>query len=137
MKIKVSDATAVQLDWLVAKACNQPATIQPNYRYYGTPNQQLTGYSIYLEPPERDEFGVVDYTPSTSWAQGGPIIDTEIHALDHMQSDRVCAIINRRDMQNGGFTYGYGTTPLIAAMRCLVASKLGDEVEVPDELKEN
>jgi hypothetical protein len=27
-----------------------------------------------------------------------------------------------------------GPTPLVAAMRCFVASKLGDEVEVPDEL---
>ena len=30
--------------------------------------------------------------------------------------------------------YFDGPTPLIAAMRCYVASKLGDEVEVPDEL---
>jgi hypothetical protein len=28
----------------------------------------------------------------------------------------------------------FGPTPLIAAMRCYVISKLGDEVEVPDEL---
>jgi len=28
-----------------------------------------------------------------------------------------------------------GPTPLIAAMRCYVASKLGDEVEIPEELK--
>ena len=28
----------------------------------------------------------------------------------------------------------HGPTPLIAAMRCYVASKLGDEVDVPDEL---
>jgi hypothetical protein len=28
----------------------------------------------------------------------------------------------------------YGSTPLIAAMRCYVASKLGDEVEIPQEL---
>jgi len=27
-----------------------------------------------------------------------------------------------------------GTTPLIAAMRCYVASKLGDEVDIPTEL---
>jgi hypothetical protein len=27
-----------------------------------------------------------------------------------------------------------GPTPLIAAMRCYVASKMGDEVDVPDEL---
>jgi len=29
--------------------------------------------------------------------------------------------------------YYYGSTPLIAAMRCYVASKLGDEVELPEE----
>ena len=29
-----------------------------------------------------------------------------------------------------------GTTPLIAAMRCYVASKLGDSVEIPKELTE-
>jgi hypothetical protein len=28
----------------------------------------------------------------------------------------------------------YGPTPLVAAMRCYVASQLGDEVDVPDEL---
>lgn len=27
-----------------------------------------------------------------------------------------------------------GPTPLIAAMRCYVASKLGDEVDIPEEL---
>jgi hypothetical protein len=29
----------------------------------------------------------------------------------------------------------YGNTPLIAAMRCYVASKMGDEIEIPEELK--
>ncbi len=29
----------------------------------------------------------------------------------------------------------HGPTPLIAAMRCYVASKLGDEIEIPEELK--
>lgn len=33
--------------------------------------------------------------------------------------------------ETGGY---YGPTPLIAAMRCFVASKLGDEVEIPEEL---
>jgi hypothetical protein len=28
-----------------------------------------------------------------------------------------------------------GTTPLIAAMKCFVASVLGDEVDVPEEFK--
>ena len=34
-----------------------------------------------------------------------------------------------------GWVYGWGTTPLIAAMRCYVASKLGDNIELPEELK--
>jgi hypothetical protein len=34
-----------------------------------------------------------------------------------------------------GSIYADGSTPLIAAMRCYVASKLGDEVEIPEELK--
>jgi hypothetical protein len=33
-------------------------------------------------------------------------------------------------------TYGYGPTPLIAAMRCYVASKLGDDIEIPEGLKQ-
>jgi hypothetical protein len=28
----------------------------------------------------------------------------------------------------------YGPTPLVAAMRCYVASRLGAEVEIPDQL---
>ena len=28
----------------------------------------------------------------------------------------------------------YGPTPLIAAMRCYCCAKLGDEVDIPDEL---
>jgi hypothetical protein len=28
----------------------------------------------------------------------------------------------------------YGPTPLIAAMRCYVASKMGDDIELPEEL---
>jgi hypothetical protein len=36
-------------------------------------------------------------------------------------------------MDNVNF-FETGTTPLIAAMRCYVASKLGDEVELPEEL---
>ncbi|NDB69110.1 MAG: DUF2591 domain-containing protein, partial [Methylocystaceae bacterium] len=30
----------------------------------------------------------------------------------------------------------YGATPLIAAMRCYVASKLGNEIQIPQEITE-
>jgi len=63
---------------------------------------------------------------STDWAQGGPII----------QREEVCVLAPVRGLWrsiNNGRTQ-YGPTPLIAAMRCYVASKLGDEVDIPEEL---
>ena len=65
-------------------------------------------------------------SPSTDWAQGGPIIEREridvYYFLDGWGAEK-----------STGPMYS-GSTPLIAAMRCYVASKLGDEVAVPDEL---
>jgi hypothetical protein len=77
---------------------------------------------------------------STDWAQGGPIIEREGIALDCL---RTCFVIDSwvaaSEMVREGdydspvikFT---GPSPLVAAMRCYVASKLGDQVEVPNEL---
>jgi len=65
---------------------------------------------------------------STSWAQGGPIIEREKITLE-WTGEGWNAYIRHDD------EYPDGPTPLIAAMRCYVASKLGDEVEIPEELK--
>ena len=74
---------------------------------------------------------------STDWAQGGPIIEREKINLSAYELDD-------DGLENPGWqawpNYGMsdwflsGNTPLIAAMRCYVASKLGDEVEIPEEL---
>ena len=69
------------------------------------------------------------YAPSTNWAQGGPIIERE--KLDVFCSGNVWDASTGDRHPNVIKT---GTTPLIAAMRCYVASKLGDEVEIPTEL---
>ena len=85
------------------------------------------------------------YRPSTDWSQGGPIIEREQIGLDPVYCDgkldgwRAAGHDLEYD-ENGEYIDGsdhmqYGPTPLIAAMRCLVASKLGDEVEIPEELK--
>ena len=73
------------------------------------------------------------YTPSTDWAQGGPLIEREGISVDRAGlawtadlSDSVGGYIEHTES---------GPTPLIAAMRCYVASKLGDEVEIPENLK--
>lgn len=111
MKIKISEATPIQLDWLVAK-----------YERY----QNITG--IHPQGRIRIISGQF-FNPSTDWAQGGPIIEREKHIAPlwepSIQSWYAC---------NSKGTGAHPTSPLIAAMRCYVASKLGDEVEIPDEL---
>ena len=64
---------------------------------------------------------------STDWALAGPIIERERIATwgdGDLYWEAEC-----------GWAWAKGPTPLIAAMRCYVTLKLGDEVEVPEELK--
>ena len=117
MKIKTSELEGDALERLVAK-CN------------GISREDY--YETFNEP----------YTPSIDWAQGGPIIEREFISIFDLPSGIDVT-------QHPTFTEGdlweaeicptgedsiryCGPTPLIAAMRCYVASKLGDEVDVPD-----
>jgi hypothetical protein len=66
------------------------------------------------------------YTPSTDWAQGGPIIEREMITVGPAK-------------HQGFMAWGWpkkegswGDSPLQAAMRCYVASKLGYEIEIPE-----
>ena len=68
------------------------------------------------------------FEPHLDWAQGGPIIERERINLVGDGGDRWMA----DDSIHMSY---YGPTPLIASMRCYVASKLGDEVEIPEELQ--
>ena len=65
---------------------------------------------------------------STDWALAGPIIEREKIAIDW---DHDCWNASTDDLP----AYYSAETPLIAAMRCYVASKLGDEVEI-NEMEE-
>ena len=72
---------------------------------------------------------------STDWAQGGPIIEREGISIV-LDWDVVGEFSwGATRIEQSVVSQAEGTTPLIAAMRCYVASKLGDEVEIPDELK--
>ena len=72
------------------------------------------------------------FTPSTNWSQGGPIIEREKIDLNHYRMPDLTAMW---DASIDSWETDYaGTTPLIAAMRCFVASKLGDTVDIPEEL---
>lgn len=74
------------------------------------------------------------YNPSTNWAQGGPIIERERIATNPSNDWRLGVWIAYYCGPKTSHSM-YGPTPLIAAMRCFVASKLGDDIELPKELK--
>jgi len=66
---------------------------------------------------------------STDWSQGGPIIEAcMIDVGTYRGAWRAARHVGSAP------TYGYGPKPLVAAMRCYVASKLGDDVEIPEAL---
>lgn len=75
---------------------------------------------------------------STDRTQGGSIIDREdISTVLLYGTTWGATTYNVRDIvldRNEAHYQGIGPTRLIAAMRCFVASKFGDEVELPKEL---
>ena len=132
MKIKTSELTGAALDWAVAK-CEDETDVLFAYRQYGKLLVRQAG----CHETHDSEW---PYEPSTDWAQGGPIIEREKLCVGHKhQADpEYCPVndpaTNCWARTTAGGYLSYGPTPLIAVMRCYVASKLGDEVEIPNEL---
>ena len=112
MKIKTSELTGPALDWAVAK-CDGFTPHQTCM--YDTPTLWRNGHR---------------YSPSTDWSEGGPIIERELIELTTRGESLDMWVAKSPDW----YAPAFGPTPLIAAMRCYVASKLGDEVEIPEEL---
>lgn len=112
--VKVSEAVGQALDYLVAKC--EDVEIEHI-------NDGITRCILRVTP-----FTGM-YRPSTDWSQGGPIIEREKIATVYRAGEYWLAYTF-----DGAEFEGIGPTPLIAAMRCYVASKLGDELEVPEEL---
>lgn len=118
--MKTSELTGPALDWAVAKC---------------------EGYDLTTNWPYRQ---IPEY--STRWSQGGPIIEREkidvAYAPENEGEDWYANMYWRGADCVPGYPIsetfrcgGDGHTPLIAAMRCYVASKLGDEIEIPEKLK--
>lgn len=73
---------------------------------------------------------------STDWLLGGPIIEREKIEIRprHRETEAVAPWGAFIRLGRSDFLFADGPTPLTAAMRCYVASKLGDEVDIPEEL---
>ena len=83
-----------------------------------------------LHPGSSSEYVEARDNYSTCWNKGGPIIEQERIGLTYSDSIPCWYATS----QQGRRFLRLGDTPLIAAMRCVVASRLGDEVDIPEEL---
>lgn len=146
-QIKISELVGPALDWAVAQ-------------YSGTVKLSLSDFSFQIR-----KYGFIQlrsggtYSPSTDWKQAGDIIGLEGIAIRKHSAGTWYAMLSAdlgdgehaswsQFTARGGERYGVeswavkkrqqrfcGETPLIAAMRCYVASKAKSEtVEVPDVL---
>ena len=134
MKIKTSELTGAALDWAVAKCEGvKGAHIYKGLQWPVPPHSDYVAVGL-------DMCGNQDVLAySTDWSQGGPIIEREkIKVFPNVGGTWTAQVKTHAEdgTASGQIIWhsGSGLTPLIAAMRCYVASKLGDEVEVPNEI---
>jgi len=110
MKVKTSELIGPALDWAVAK-CER--------------------WAVSVDEFLKTQLANSKFAYSTVWAKGGPIVEREkIGTL--WEARNVWSASTKWDDPAKVF---YGKTKLIAAMRCYVASKLGEEIEIPEELR--
>ena len=110
--MKTSELTGAALDWAVAKCEGIRLGL---WKYLCTSNRRGMGYRY-----------------STDWSRGGPIIEREGIELCRLKDGEWRGQLYEEGIDK--IHREYGATPLIAAMRCYVASKMGDDIELPEEL---
>lgn len=143
--MKTSELIGAQLDWAVAKCEGSAPAIT-------TVHEQADRFrsAVHFDgskPPQENIDAVIarlklriycnedritlipEY--STDWAQGGPIIGREKISIRQWLTP---PIVHAYMPIDGAQWSSDGDSPLIAAMRCYVASKLGDTVYIPEEL---
>lgn len=115
MKHKTADLEGNLLDAAVAKA--------EGHEYSIAREPDALGGNVWIFLDRWP--GKAPWSPSRSWQHAGPIIERERIKVQPEDEYWLAAIFN----PPGG--YAEGPTALIAAMRAFVASKLGEEVELP------
>lgn len=135
---QVSTLSGAALNWAVAMCESQIVFWNGKDKalYCGNGKPNFMGYK-----------GDHEYSPSTNWTQCGPIIEQESIFIVREKAGhlgrRLWAATSGRNQAVGiseesiklyrdHFTFG--PTPLIAAMRCYVTSKVGTIIEIPKEL---
>lgn len=139
--VNVSELECVALDWAVAHAVESWKTahelfptwtldatfagVRPMVYSDGQAFCQLVPNNPMRQDPQK-------YSPSTDWSQCGPLISSEYVDVWHSLLGTVHDVVWCGQAPCGKIYRA--KTPLIAACRAIVAAKMGDTVDVPEEL---
>lgn len=149
MKTKTSELIGIALDWAVAKCEGYTSDSYMRSTYIKT---DVNNKPLGIQVPKDYEY--IWFNPSTNWAIAGPIIERELLQINPAFHNDTASVSPKWEKYGFRSIAGWhwvayvlgsnnidenyeslGDTPLIAAMRCYAASKLGDEVEIPDALR--
>ena len=133
MKVEASTAEGIALDWAVGQCDKRKLYLAKSKRLmtanYGTFNHR---------------HGAPWYEPSSNWLQGGRIIQSNRITLDITdtayddKTDECIKLKTPEWWSSIGEVTARGSTPLIAAMRCFVTSRLAEAgltvIELPPDV---
>ena len=117
MKIKTSELSGMALLWAVNKAT--PSILNDQKAFRLRPDQFIKDW----------DHG--KYDSALSWTGIGRLIERE--GIDLLKDGSKWTALKTASADHPHLRLS-GPDPRSAVMRCFVASKLGDEVDVPDEL---
>lgn len=140
-KVLISDLEDTALNWAIAKSLG--------YKLYKDEILRYVMQGWWISGISKDPNAWVpldDFSPSTNWARAGQIIEKERISVEALrEGDGWCACIGCTphdfllwdQKYQADAAYGEGPTPLVAAMRCFVASRNTENfIEIPDCLVE-
>lgn len=136
VEVKTADLVGAALDWAVAHSTKAwtwahewfpTMTLDPTFRGV---SDNAPGGRVRLVPNNPMRQDSQEFSPSTDWSQGGPLIEKH-QVCTGWAGDKPLAF-TRNTKYSEGVTVA--PTLLIAACRAIVASVLGETVSVPKEL---
>lgn len=121
MKVKTTELTGAALDYAVA------VTIHGGATFLTKPMMSEIPY-VFVTTEDGRELRV---SYSTRWEECGPLVGKFKIDIEHQGNDVLASIYEPHGLRDADY---FGPTELIAICRAVVACRLGNEVEIPEEL---
>ena len=125
-EVKTADLSGEALGWAVGKAEGLDVFLAPPE--YGNPWRVFARYQASATEYTKR------YNPWENWALGGALIEKYAAMVRGFPNQMYETLAIARVRIDGALAWRSGQTPLIALCRAIVATKLGDTVQVPKEL---